>query len=200
MLPLLRMAIVGGVFIAMIALGLGLSLPAASYAHIPAIEAPARGPLIETAEHPEWRQFLILAAVRRAVELDRLRRLPDRASTGKTARRVAGLPADRSDADPDDLDTGSIVQTPGASIPMDIGETSSTELPVAIPGEEERPPVTTIPERAKPAKESQPKPVRKAHRAKPPAKAENTTTFNPFGALFGNGGGPGSTAQNGGTH
>lgn len=198
MLPLLRMAIVGGVFIAITALGLGLSLPAASYARIPAIEAPARGPLIEATEHPEWRQFLILAAVRRAVELDRLRRLPDHPSTGKAARRVAGLPAERSDADPDDLDTGSVVQTPGASIPMDIGETSSTELPVAVPGEEERPPVTTIPERVRPAKAIQRKPVRKARRAKPPAKAENTATFNLFGALFGNGGGPGSTAQNGG--
>jgi hypothetical protein len=197
MLPLLRMTIVGGVFIAMIALGLGLSLPVASYARIPAVEAPARGPLIDTGEHPEWRQFLMLAAVRRAVELDRLRRVPDRASDNKAARHVAGLPADRPDADPDDLDTGSIVQTPGASLPMDIGETSSTELPVASPGEEERPPVTT-PERLGPAKER--KPARKARRGKPPAKAETTTTFNLFGTLFGNGGGPGSTTQTGGAH
>jgi hypothetical protein len=195
MLPLLRLATVGGVFIAMIALGLGLSLPVPSYARIPVSESPARGPLLDTAEHPEWRQFLILAAVRRAGELETLRHLPDRSATAKPARRVAGLPAERMDADPDNEQTGSIVQAPSASIPMDIGETSSTELPVSVP-EEERPPVTKIPEHAKPAKESQRKTIRKARKGKALAKSETATTFNPFGALFGTG--ANNTAQNNG--
>jgi len=94
-------------------------------------------------KHPEWRQFLILAAIRRADELNRLRELPDtptRTDAAPAAPKVAGLPTGRSDTDPEADDaTGSIVQPPAATIPIDIGETSSTELPVAAP--EQQPPV-----------------------------------------------------------
>jgi cell division septation protein DedD len=48
--------------------------------------------------------------------------------------------------------TGTINELPGATIPIDIGETSSTELPVAQP--EETPPVMRTPERAKPPRDS----------------------------------------------
>ena len=99
-----------------------------------------RGAMIARSEHPEWRQFLIQAAIRRADELNRLRELPD--MPADTAPRAQGRrPADRArDSDPEaDDETGSIVQPPAATLPIDIGEPSAFELPVATP--EELPPV-----------------------------------------------------------
>lgn len=67
------------------------------------------------------------------------------------AAKVAGLPSSRSEADPDsDSITGSIDESPGATIPVEIGEASSFELPVVVPQPEERPPVLRTPERTKP--------------------------------------------------
>lgn len=77
MLPIFRMIPVGGVFIAIVALVQALTLPGPSRSRLIRVEAPARGPLIERAEHPEWRQFLILAAIHRAQEILALRDLPD---------------------------------------------------------------------------------------------------------------------------
>jgi hypothetical protein len=51
-------------------------------------------------------------------------------------QKIAGLPAERTDSDPEDV-TGTIgEQKSAATLPIDIGETSSTELP---PLPEERP-------------------------------------------------------------
>ena len=137
-----------------------------------------RGALIARDEHPEWRQFLILAAIRRADELNRLRELPDTPTrTDAAARKVAGLPTERSDTDPEaDDETGSIVEPPAATIPIDIGETSSIELPVAAP--EEKPPVIRTPQRVKSRNESRAKGVHRARRARTPAKPEPPATFN----------------------
>ncbi|MGH9806318.1 MAG: hypothetical protein ACRD9W_03505, partial [Terriglobia bacterium] len=120
---------------------------------------PVRGAMIERNEHPEWRQFLILAAIQRADELNRLRDLPDTptitaaapaatptepakpiepaataepakpvepAATAEPAKvaepaksKLAGLPTERSDTDPEDGDTtGSIADQPAATIPI----------------------------------------------------------------------------------
>jgi hypothetical protein len=200
MLPILRVIPVGGVLLAIAILVLALNPPDGSRAHLTPAMAPARGALIARDQHPEWRQFLMLAALRRADELKRLLELPDtplrsapaQVSPPKAAPtpEIAAVPNNRSDTDPEDL-TGSIVQTPDAAIPVDIGETSSTELPV-IP-QEERPPVVT-PERAKRQRDgnaapgpqpAKPPPKRTARRAKPVAKQEATAQFNFFEALFG---------------
>jgi hypothetical protein len=123
MLPILRILPVGGVLLAILILVLAMSPPDASRSPLTTTIAPARGALVDRERHPEMRQFLIQAALKRADELNRLRELPD---TPKN--RVAGLPGTRSDADPDE--SGSINETPAVSIPIEIGEPSSTELPV----------------------------------------------------------------------
>ena len=137
-------------------------------------------------EHPEWRQLLIRAATRRADELNRLRDLPDmpaRSDGAPDAGKLAGLPVDRSDADPDD-ETGMIADIPAVTIPIEIGETSSTELPVNRT--EEKPPVIKSPERVRTPKDSRTKPTRRIRHAKSrssaPAKPE---PFNLFEVLFG---------------
>ncbi|MDI1343024.1 MAG: hypothetical protein PSV22_02835 [Pseudolabrys sp.] len=148
---------VGGVLLAITILGLALIPPGRPHMHLAASNVPAHGALIDRRAHPEWRQFLILAALRRAGELDRLRALPESPnvllnvapsvipaedSAPQTGAKFAGLPVAREDAGPDD-DTGSINVAPSATIPIDIGETSSLELPVAPA--EEKPPVAKSP-------------------------------------------------------
>jgi hypothetical protein len=172
MLPILRLIPVGGVLLAIMILVLALSPPGGLHPVLPAANLPARGALMQLREHPEWRQFLILAATRRADELNRLRDLPDtavRTASPKNTRKVAGLPAERADAEPDD-ETGSISGMPGVTIPIEIGETSSTELPVTAP--EEKPPVIRTPKRVKaPAESRKNKGVIRARRAKSPSLA-----------------------------
>jgi hypothetical protein len=207
MLPILRVIPVGGVLLAIAILILALNPPGGSRGHL----TGAGGALIAREQHPEWPQFLLLAAARRAVELNRLLELPDTTVRSEPPPappqaaqppEVAAVPASRNDADPEDV-TGTIAQPPGTAMPVEIGETSSTELPV-IP-HEERPPVIMMPERAKPPRESNaapeqaeprpadaattPQPVkpRRARRAKPvPAKQQASAQINFFEALFGN--------------
>jgi hypothetical protein len=132
MLPILRILPVGGVLLAILILVLALSPPDGSRAPLSPQIVPARGALLDRGRHPETRQFLILAAIKRADELNRLRELPDTpAQSDKAQPKVAGLPSHRSDTDPDE--TGTNNETPGVSIPVEIGEPSSNELPVAAP-------------------------------------------------------------------
>ena len=127
MLPILRTISVGGVLLAITILALALSPPGGSHMQFTSVSAPARGALIDAGDHPEWRQLLILAALRRADELNRLRDLPDTPvrlpeipqvahdyvpletvqTVGKGTTETAGLPAIRTDAEPGD-ETGSI--------------------------------------------------------------------------------------------
>ena len=194
MLPILRIIPVGGVFLAIMILVLALSPPDGSHPRRVSGVMPARGPLQPIEEHPEWRQFLIVAAVRRADELSRLRDLPDTPvrsdmtvpeSTQTNEKetpvneKVAGLPVERLDADPEDT-TGSIPDLPGATIPVEIGAASSAELPTAAP--EEKLPVIK-PRRAKMPSESRRRPVR--IRQVKPTKPTTPAPQNIFEALFG---------------
>jgi hypothetical protein len=159
MLPIFRILPVGGVLLAITLLALALNPPASMHSHLTPGVVPMRGAMIEQSAHPEWRQFLLLAAIRRTDELARLRKLPDSAIHAAPARadeapaaptepKIAVLPTERNDTDPDAVDTtGSIMQPPAATIPIDIGEPSAFELPVALP--EEKPPVIRTPLRVK---------------------------------------------------
>ena len=187
MLPFFRIIPVGGVFFAIMIVVLALEPPGGSRTALTPAEMPARGALMRMNEHPEWRQFLILAAVRRADELSRLRELPDTpvrdASqvAGKVAGKIAGLPTIRSDSDPED-ETGAIKEMPRLTFPLDIGETSSTELTVITP--EVKPPVIKTPERKTP-RESRRKTPQRARQTTAPANTQPAGQPNLLDTLFG---------------
>lgn len=147
MLPILRTITVGGVLLAFTIFVLALSPPDGSRTHLARIDAPARGPLIDRDTHPEWRQLLLLAAFRRAAQLKGLRELPDtpvRPSPQPVPAAVTDTkPAEQIAALQQHDRAGSIAPHAAATIPIGIGEASSTELPVTP--REERPPVITTP-------------------------------------------------------
>jgi hypothetical protein len=175
MLPILRILPVGGVLLAIFILVLALSPPDGSRAPLSSSIVPARGALLDRDRHPEVRQLLILAAIKRADELKRLRELPDTpAQSGKAPPKIAGLPSGRSGTDPDEI--ASINKTPGVGIPVEIGEPSSTELPVAAPEE-------PASERAKAQREAR----RRVHRVRAARGTIKTgqPQFNFFEMLFG---------------
>jgi hypothetical protein len=191
MLPILRILPVGGVLLAIFILILALSPPDGSRAPLDSAMAPARGALVDRNRHPEVRQFLMLAALKRADELNRLRELPDTPTRTEPARteparteaapeeaKIATLPADQNEADPD---AGTAVtETPSVSIPVEIGEPSSTELPVT---RQEKASLVETPEPAKTGREVR----RRAHhqRHPRPAIAAKQRQFNLFEILFG---------------
>ena len=184
MLPIFRLLPVGGVLLAIMLLVLALDPPDGSHTRLAPSVAPTRGALIVLSEHPEWRQFLMQAAIRRADELNRLRELPDTPARTEAAPKVADLPTERSGTDPEaDDQTGAIVQPAPAIIPIDIGETSAFELPVAAPNEQ--PPAITAPLRVKPGKESGGKTASRGHRATAPAGSKAPAQFDLFKAMFG---------------
>jgi hypothetical protein len=93
--------------------------------------------------------------------------------------QIAALADKRPDLDSDDV-TGSIAASPSMALPVDIGEASSTELPItAMP---DQPPIIKTPQRENPAHQSQRKAVQRAQ-AKLPAKPAAPDLF---GTLFGN--------------
>lgn len=184
MLPILRIIPVGGVFLAIMILVLSLGAPGGSRNSVTTATLSARGPLQQIDDHPEWRQSLIRAALQRADELSHLRDLRDDPvrDTAPDEVSVAGLPVERSDADPEDI-TGTIIEAPAATIPIDIGASSSTELPAITP--EDIPPVIKVPERVKSSIENRRKTVRRVRRAKVVKPAPPEPPFNLFEAIFG---------------
>jgi hypothetical protein len=204
-LPILRTTFVGSVLVV-------LALLAGFEAPVPAprigIAMPARGPLIDAATHPEWRQFYVQAAYRRAEELDRLRELPSApavlsveppSSEAPPPAAAAGIPvvnlpaaADQpapAPSDPAGDVTGSIDAPSSATMQVDIGEASSTELPLRE--QQTTPPAP--PPAIEPSHESRRKPAKAAHarvgtrlNAKQAAKpAPPETAPDLFTALFG---------------
>ena len=91
MLPILRIIPVGGVCLAVLILLLAISPPRETRRGASPEMVLARGPLIDRRQHPEWPQFLMQAAFRRAGEVLSLRDLPD------TPTRIApvALPPER---------------------------------------------------------------------------------------------------------
>jgi hypothetical protein len=179
-LPILRTTLLGSV-VATLALLAGFAAREPARPHVARVAAPARGPLIEAAEHPEWKQFLVLAAYRRADELERLRDLPvtpmiviEEAAPATDAvpdpaPAVAAL-TPKVDAESEEI-TGAIEEQPsGIAMPMELGEASTTELPLS---DKELIPPTRQPESLKRQNQSERKPPAKRAarlKSKPPAK------------------------------
>jgi hypothetical protein len=109
--------------------------------------AQVRRSFIEWGERPEWQQFVILGAIqRRAVELTRLRELPD--TPARTDHSDSGLKDNHDEA-------ALNVQAPAPADPIDSGE---LELPVAaLP---EKPPAIEPPQRVKSHNQNRVKGVR----------------------------------------
>lgn len=184
MLPILRILPVGGALLAVLILVLALSPPDGARSSLNTVIAPARGALVDRDRHPEVRQFLILAALRRANELNRLRDIPDtpvRTESAPEAARVADLPSERGDAEPEE--TSSANEPPGDSLPTEIGEPSSADLPATT--QEQTPPAVKEPERAKPAREARHRAARRTHHVRAAANVVSQRPFNLFEILFG---------------
>src|SRR5262245_33805449 len=106
---------------AILVLVLALSSPDDSRAPLSSAKATSRGVLADRDRQSEARQYLIHAALKRAEELNRLRDLPDTpAGSEEAPPKVAGLPSDRTDADPEE--TATTPETPVVTIPIEIGE------------------------------------------------------------------------------
>ena len=136
-----------------LALFAGFAVHEPARPHLSHVVAPARGPLIEVAEHPEWKQFLVQAAFRRADELERLRDLPASPMIVETVIEPAVIKAENVEAtvapekadepvaqvaalapghDPDVMEdiTASIDEERTGTMPIEIGAASSAELPL----------------------------------------------------------------------
>jgi hypothetical protein len=225
MLPLLRVLPVGSLLLSALVFMLAATPPRERL--LPHALAPAQGPLIDAAEHPEWRQFYLQAAFKRADELERMRELPNTPTrmppvatlpepqkpsepsiavvlepqtasappapqdappapvpaADAAPQQIAGLPSEQATADSEDITGALDSPTTAATMPMDIGETSSTELPVIVLPERSRLPIPRpkAGSRAKThkAKQSAAKPTGAKPQTQPAAPA------NSFQSLFG---------------
>jgi len=189
MLPILRILPVGGVLLAILILVLALSPPDGSRAPLSSAMATGRGVLADRDRQSEVRQYLIHAALKRADELNRLRDLPDApARAGEATPKVAGLPSDRTDADPEE--TATTPETPVVSIPIEIGEPSSIDLPAIAPQALPQSPPPEDASSVKKAEPAKPRPDarRRVYRARPhtrvAAKPAQNRQYNFFEMFF----------------
>jgi len=135
MLPLLRIIPVGGVFFAIMIVVLALNPPGDSRAPL---SATARGALVDANAHPEWRQFLIHAAIRRADELERLRDLPDSPvrippAVAEEPAAVAAAPVDRAPAVRPPVDIAPVDTIPAAAPPAPVAPAEPDVAPAPEP-------------------------------------------------------------------
>jgi hypothetical protein len=180
MLPILRILPVGGVLLAILILVLALIPPDGSRTPMSSTIVPARGALVDRDHRPEVRQYLIHAALKRANELNRLRELPDTPARPEDSQpRLAGLPTDPSDMDPQE--TGSINEAPVVSIPFEIREPPPIELH-GMPTQDATQAVK-LPEQAKLQREARRR-ARPRNASRPTATAQERP-FNFFDILFG---------------
>jgi len=135
MLPLLRIIPVGGVFFAIMIVVLALNPPGDSSAPR---SGAARGSLVDANAHPEWRQFLLHAAIRRADELERLRDLPDTPvrippAVVEEPAAVVATPVDMAPAVRPPVDIAPVDTVPAAVSPAPAAPAEPTIAPAPEP-------------------------------------------------------------------
>jgi len=216
MLPILRILPVGGVILAIVILFMALSPRHGPQPRLGAPAAGVHGPLADRVDHPEWRQFMMLAALRRAEELARLRDLPDapvkvelppeaapppapaieavaqpEAAPPAEAERapepkIAALPTTEEETKPDAALAPAPVPDEAATMLVEIGEASSTELPVqpreAVAAVNAAPPLPPAPAADEPVRQVKTavEPVRQLKVAVEPARYTKPAAHKPM--------------------
>lgn len=146
MVPILRTISVGGVLIALLLFVLALSPPGGSLTHLAGLDAPA----VDGREHAQWQRFVMPMALHRAAPLQDLVTLRAGNAAGGTTALSGWMGAEAA----------------AATIPLEIGEASSTELPLAP--SEELPPVIMRPEPITSSQPAQRKAMRWVNPQPPP--------------------------------
>ena len=163
MLPILRVLPIGGVLLAILILILALTPPEGRVPAVRDTALEARGPLIDRNEHPEWRQFIMQAAFRRADAVIGLLNLPSRPT--RLPEIVVPLPANPG-----------ITITPADTERTAAGKASSAAAPMQVAS---RPAATTDTQPETPpapaaAADPQPTAPPAPAAAEPPAAATDT--------------------------